>query len=132
MTAELARNAGRGTADRSEARRVARLPVPGQQQGGRFTKRKGKAFPTCCATLLSAPMFSSPAHQSAFSQVTDKLRVGGVVLKPGRKTKRAKGRGRKIKFSACASAIYVRGRYDLCAALVRGWRQGVDTDAMDG
>ena len=35
-----------------------------------------------------------------------------------------------MKISAGASAIYVRGRYGLCAAVVRGWRHGVDTDVM--
>nr|DAQ92822.1 MAG TPA: hypothetical protein [Caudoviricetes sp.] len=36
-------------------------------------------------------MFPTPAHQSAFlKQVTGKLGVGGVVLKPGRKNKTAK------------------------------------------
>lgn len=58
---------------------------------GRFTNRKGKAFSLCYATLPPSPMFPSPAHQSAFlKQVTGKLGVGGVVLKPCRKNETVK------------------------------------------
>lgn len=58
---------------------------------GRFTNRKGKAFSPCYATLPPASMFPTPAHQSAFlKQVTAKLGVGGVVLKPDRKNETVK------------------------------------------
>lgn len=60
-------------------------------KGGRFTIPKGKRKAPCAATLLPAPMFPSPAHQSALlTQVTGKLGVGGVVLKPGRKKETVK------------------------------------------
>ena len=53
-----------------------------------------------------------------------------MVLKPGRKNETVKRPRAKNKISAGASAIYVRGRYGLCAALVRWWRHGVDTDVI--
>lgn len=138
MTAKLARNAGRRTASRSEARRVACLTAPRTAtRGGWFTNRKGKAFSPCYATLLPAYTFPFPAPYPCripvFGLVSTQTGSRGSGFETGpKKMKRSKGRGRKIKISAGAGAIYVRGRYGLCAAVVRGWRQGVDTDVIWG
>lgn len=68
-----------------------RRPPPAQHQGGRFAIRKSKRKAPCGATLPPAPMFPSPARQSALlTQVTGKLGGGGVVLKPGRKNETVK------------------------------------------
>lgn len=104
---------------------------------GRFTNRKGKAFSPCYATLLPAYTFPFPAPYPCripvFGLVSTQTGGRGGGFETGsKKTKRSKGRGRKIKISAGASAIYVRGRYGLCAAVVRWWRHGVDTDVIWG
>ena len=51
---------------------------PPSIRGGRFTIRRGKRKAPCGATLPTAPMFPSPARQSALlTQVTGKLGGGG-------------------------------------------------------
>lgn len=94
MTAKLARNAGRRTAGRSEARRVVCLTAPRTATRGRFTNRKGKAFSPCYATLLPAYTFPFPAPYPCripvFCLVPTQTGGRGVVLKPGRKNETIK------------------------------------------
>lgn len=90
MTAELARNAGRRTAGRSEARRVVwpTAPRTATRGGGLQT---GRAKPFLLAAQLSSPptrsLFRVHIHVAYPHSVSFLRRpgVGGVVLKPGRK-----------------------------------------------
>ena len=82
-------------------------------------------------------MFPSPAHKSAFlKQVTGKLGVGGVVLKPGRKNETVKmPRSKNKNFGGRKRHICEGKVRPLCgggAAVVRWWRHGVDTDVIWG
>lgn len=86
--------------------------------------------------LRNSPPRSHVPHSGTPIRVSQasyrQVRGRGVVLKPGRKNETVKRPMSKIKISAGASAIYVKGRSGLCAALVRWWRHGVDTDVIWG
>lgn len=101
------------------------MNTPRTATRGRFTNRKGKAFSPCYATLLPAPMFPTPAHQSAFlKQVTGKLGVGGVVLKPGRKNETVKrSRSKNKNFGGRKRHICEGKVRPLCGggAMVAAW-----------
>lgn len=80
--------------------------------------------------LSHVPHSGTPIRVSQASYRQVRGRGGG--FETGSKKRNGQRPRSKIKISAGASAIYVRGRYGLSAALMRGWRHGVDTDVIWG